>query len=421
MSNIRTLKDSGSKVRGTLLFSALCCLVYFTSYMTRINYGAAISEIAVSLSITNQLAGMAVTGSFFAYGLGQPICGYLGDRFTPRNMIFIGLLATSLCNLSISFMSDIYWMTAVWCLNGFFQAMMWPPLVRIMIQNLTNDGYKRTSVGVVSAASIGTIIVYVLVPLCIVLSGWRLAFVIPAFFGLLVAFVWFYGVKYATDGHKPIVREVLTQGNGAPRIRTLILSAGLLPIMLAIVLQGALRDGIATWMPTFINDTYNFGTAVSILITGILPIITIVSISVSTVLQKAIRNELKSATYIWALSFIAALALIVVSASNVVLSVIFMGIIAGCMHGVNMMLVGHLPLHFARFGRTSTMSGILNAFTYIGSAISIYGFAALSDHFGWKYTIGSWIIIIFFGMVICAMCIKIWGRFAIRTDLDEKV
>jgi OPA family glycerol-3-phosphate transporter-like MFS transporter len=156
------------------------------------------------------------------------------------------------------------------------------------------------------------------------------------------------------------------------------------------------------------------------LITAILPIITIVSITVSTVLQKAIRNELKSAAYIWALSFIAALALIVVYASNVVLSVIFMGIIAGCMHGVNMMLVSHLPLHFARFGRSSTMTGILNASTYMGSAISIYGFAALSDHFGWKYTIGSWIVILFLGMVICAMCMKKWGRFAKANDLTVK-
>jgi len=57
------------------------CLVYFTSYITRINYGAVLAEVILDLGITKGEAGLAVTGCFIFYGLGQPIVGWLGDRY----------------------------------------------------------------------------------------------------------------------------------------------------------------------------------------------------------------------------------------------------------------------------------------------------------------------------------------------------
>ncbi|MBO9607800.1 MAG: MFS transporter, partial [Paenibacillaceae bacterium] len=159
MSRIATTTTSLTK-RQLIVFSTLCCLVYFTSYLTRLNYSAAISEIVNSLQITNQLAGMAVIGSFIAYGISQPVFGFLGDIVKPRHMIFAGLTASAICNLLISFVSNIYLMTFIWSLNGLFQAMLWPPLVRIMAQTLPASNYRKASVSVVASASFGTIVVY---------------------------------------------------------------------------------------------------------------------------------------------------------------------------------------------------------------------------------------------------------------------
>lgn len=36
---------------------------------------------------------------FITYGVGQFINGFLGDRIAPRQMVFGGLLVSSLCNL----------------------------------------------------------------------------------------------------------------------------------------------------------------------------------------------------------------------------------------------------------------------------------------------------------------------------------
>ena len=42
--------------------------------------------------------------------------------------------------------------------------------------------------------------------------------------------------------------------------------------------------------------------------------------------------------------------------------------------------------------------------TYLGSAASAYGFALLSDSFGWNGTIISWIIIALLGTVTVGVC-----------------
>ena len=125
------------------LFISLCCLAYFTSYLTRTNYGAAIAEIIYSMGITKTQASMAVTGSFITYGAGQVLNGIIGDHIKPRTMIFSGLFIASACNILMSALSNVYIMTAVWCINGFAQSMMWPPLARIMAENLSPDNYKR--------------------------------------------------------------------------------------------------------------------------------------------------------------------------------------------------------------------------------------------------------------------------------------
>lgn len=47
----------------------LCTATYFISYITRINYGAIIAEIAKQTGITNTLLSLALSGQFITYGV----------------------------------------------------------------------------------------------------------------------------------------------------------------------------------------------------------------------------------------------------------------------------------------------------------------------------------------------------------------
>lgn len=135
----------------------LCCLAYFMSYLTRINYAACMVELQSALQIGKSIAGLPVTACFLSYGLGQIICGFLGDKMKPQLMIFAGLAGACACNLTVALIPRMEVITPVWCANGFFQAMLWPPMVRIMAECLSDKWYRHCCVLVSMASSAATI------------------------------------------------------------------------------------------------------------------------------------------------------------------------------------------------------------------------------------------------------------------------
>ena len=100
--------------------------------------------------------------------------------------------------------------------------------------------------------------------------------------------------------------------------------------------------------------------------------------------------------------------LTLVCGSSPLASILCMALLTGAMHGVNLMLICMVPPFFQRHGSISTVSGILNSCTYVGSALSTYGIALLSEQAGWQATAFVWFAIAAVGCVICAVCAKIW-------------
>ena len=81
------MKEKTRVTRIAVLFS----LMYMISYITRINYGAIISEMVTDTGYTKDLLSLALTGSFITYGAGQIVSGLLGDRIDPPSSFSVGL------------------------------------------------------------------------------------------------------------------------------------------------------------------------------------------------------------------------------------------------------------------------------------------------------------------------------------------
>lgn len=67
------------KVRYRLLV-ALACAVYFTSYITRLDFNAALANIVENTAMTKSQAGLIGTALFFSYGFGQVVSGFSGIK-----------------------------------------------------------------------------------------------------------------------------------------------------------------------------------------------------------------------------------------------------------------------------------------------------------------------------------------------------
>lgn len=410
----------------------LCAAAYFCSYLTRLNYSAVMVEMIATEGFTKSGASIALTGLFITYGIGQIISGFLGDKLRPQSLVFCGLLTSAAMNLAITICPNTFWMTAVWCVNGFAQAMMWPPLVRIMSAHMTEDEYKKATVRVTWGSSFGTIAVYLTAPLYIAINGWRMVFVASAAIAVVMACLWLPGYR-ALERKIPRNRSVpatapadnASTNTPAPAPQFSKLTAGvwglLGVIMFGIVMQGILRDGITTWMPSYVDDSFHLGSGLAILSGVILPVFSILCVqAVSVVNRKFIRNELACGAFFFALGAVALFVLNLVQGSSslvyIILSIAALAIASACMHGVNLVLICMVPKFFQYTGRISLISGVLNSCTYVGSALSTYGVAVVQENFGWGITVLIWCGVAVAGTLACALMISKWKRFKKDTN-----
>lgn len=396
----------------------LCSVVYFVSYVSRINLGTVLVEIIASGYAPKTTAALALTACSITYGAGQLVSGYLGDKFKPQNIIFIGFIITALMNLCVGTIGDGSMLVFFWAINGFAQAFMWPPLVKILSNLLNDDDYKKACVKVSWGSSLGTVSMYLLAPVMIKLFDVRAVFIVSGALAAIMAVVW----KSVYDKYKPFkscgevasikASDKISVSNtnvvkfDKPAIVLLAF------IMLSIMLQGSLRDGVTNWTPTYISEIFKLDSSISILTGVILPVFSLLSFTfVSFVNRKFIKNELVCAGVTFGVGAVSAVLLLTFGSSNVVLSLVLLALLVGSMHGVNLILVCMIPAHFAKFGKVSFISGLINSCTYAGAAISTYGIAVFTDVFGWNKTIVLWSIVAFLGALICIAISKKWVSF----------
>lgn len=387
--------------------SAICSLAYFMSYITRLGFAAGLVEITTAMNISQSAAGLACTGLFITYGAGQFLSGYLGDRIAPRKLIAFGLLGAAACNLIMAISTGVVAMIAIWCVNGVFQAMLWPPMVRLMAETLDDEGYRRASKNVSVAANIATMAVYALMSAFVGMHFWQGYFYLSSVLGAVTAFIFLAATKKIQP-----VQPKQQKKAGAPRakIGSLALTSGLPLIMLAIVMQGMLRDGVTTWMPSLIADTANLGASASVLSAAVLPVFSVICINLASAIQKRMPNDTLSSMWLFAACAVCA-AVMLPLMNSAAASIVCMAAITGCAHAINFLLICHVPSYFAPYGCVSSVSGLINSCTYIGSAASTYGIALISDAYGWPATVIGWCVISLLGALFCLAVKGRWQRF----------
>jgi len=343
----------------------LLTLIYFTSYVTRINFAAIIQEVVTDTGFSKPELSVILVCLSITYGVGQIVNGRIGDRIRAENLILSGLIISTVVNLLFPLAADsIPFMCILWGINGFAQAMMWPPMVKIMVGSMDEAMYSYAVIRVSWGSSIGTIAVYLTAPLIISLIGWRAVFIFSAAIGLTMSVIWLI-LKKRIASYDSAERATPTK-DAAPKFK--FPKAAIFPIIfiaLGIIFQGMLRDGVTSWMPSYLAEVAGFDNESSILSTVILAVFSIVSFSVAgAVYKKFFKNEVACSVAIWIVALISAILMFFLF-DKAIAAIIFMSLITGAMHGINLMLITHVPKRFKKYGNISTISGAINSCTYI--------------------------------------------------------
>lgn len=382
----------------------LCAAAYFVSYLTRVNFAAVIAAIIQAGDIEKTSAGLVTTLGFITYGVGQLVSGWLGDRINPKRLMVIGFATTIVMNMLIPFCPNGAAMCVVWAFNGFAQSFMWPPMVKIMSSAMDTDDYNKGCVVVSWGSTIATILIYLVSPAIISFAGWRAVFFVYSAVAIVISSVWYAKIT-AIEKKCAIVYPMHQKSKTGEKMSIKVSIPILIIVMLAIMLQGSLRDGVTTWVPTFVSEAFNLGSEVSILSSVIIPIFSLASLQMTSVIYNKLgKKPFKSAGLFFICAVICAVVLALFHDASVILTIVMSALIVACMHGINLILVCFLPAALADDGNVSTLSGVLNFMTYVGSAASTYGFALLSENYGWGGTVSSWLAITVLGTLACAVC-----------------
>ncbi len=393
--------------------TAVFAAVYCVSYITRINLSAVIQEVATATGYENSLLSTVPVCLSVTYGLGQIVNGRIGDIIKPQKLILIGLCTATAANLVFPFFGfSVPLMCVAWAVNGFAQAMIWPPIVKIMVTTMDEASYTSSVALVTMGSSVGTVLVYLASPLIISLLGWKSVLFLSAAVGLVAAVIW-----WLLKDRAYCESEIQEHSEGfSEKQRGFKMPKGawfpLVFIALAIILQGMLRDGITSWVPTYLAENFAMGNETSILSTVSLAIFSVFAIWGARVFCKRFfKNEVSCAAVIFLISAVACGILLFFFGSGAAPAVVCMTLITGAMHGINLMLISYVPGRFKKYGNISTVSGVINSFTYIGAAIATYGIAKLSSLFGWKPVLALWLLISLAGAALLFAALPKWKNF----------
>lgn len=398
---------------------ALCTIAYFASYFSRKTFSVVMVNMLSAGDIERDVAGMVGTALFIFYGAGQLVSGYLGDRISPKYLMFSGLMVSALCNLLLPVAPNQYLMIPIWAVNGFAQALLWPPIVRILAESLSHEKYVTANFIVTCGAHVSTIVLYIYAPICISFMSYKAVFFTSTVFSLVVG-VFFLVAMSLVLGKKESVPAAPVDKDAVKSDKSVwqtFVQTGVLPIFVCIIAMGFMRDGIESWLPTLYSEAFGRNSEESILVSVALPVFSIISVFLVRLIHKKplFNNEASGSAIIFAISAVLCIpfaCLIEVHCTAARVICLFLAaIISACMHSVNFLLISCLPGRFAGTGKTSTVGGCCNACTYIGVAVSMYGIALVSEKFGWSMTIISWIAVLALGVAFALIAFKKYTNF----------
>lgn len=403
--------------QGTTLF-LLCWAAYAAAYVGRYNYSAVMGAMTAEGVLTLEVAGAVSTGYFLCYAVGQVGSGLACQHFSPYRMIFAGLALSGLCNLGMAALSPAL-MPVLWAANGLFQAIVWPPIVRLFAECMPLSQQKGACISINSTTPVGTLAAYALCAVLLALTGWRTAFTASALVLLVMAGVW----AVATD---PLRRATPAQPLESPHTPKpehtasprplksglgMLLSAGLLSLAVPVILHGALKDGVTSWVPTMVQTNFSVSPAFSAAVSMVLPLVNLTGAYLAGWLDhRWLHNELKTCAVLFGAAAVALVLLPLAVGRNLPLALALLAVTTAAMLGINTLFINVIPVRAGRNSGAAALSGLLNAVTYVGAAAATWGVGAAADNWGWSTVFILWLIMAVSSLIIVLLCAEQWSR-----------
>ncbi|MCE5242119.1 MAG: MFS transporter [Syntrophobacteraceae bacterium] len=378
----RTLKSWQTRI------VAMGWMIYAAYYFGRVNLSVAIPQIREDMLLSAQQVGLMGSGFFLAYACGQLFSGYLGDRLSPRRLIFGGVLLSGLMN--ILFASTGVWelMLVAWTVNGVFQSTGWAPVIKLL-SDWHRPEQRRTVAGIFATSYVaGNAVTWTLAGWLIVAMNWRAAFWVPALMMGACALVWLLLVRDRPEevGFREL--ESAPSGHGgisSHRIPNVLDGLSRFwPLALAAVTGGFILYSLIIWLPSYFVEGLALGSGTAASLSAALPIAGIFgTMTVSWLIAtRYAGREIRFAVGVYSCAS-ALLALFPFVSSSVSGSLFLLILSGSILYGASTIITAIMPMLLSRNNETSTIAGFVDFAFNVGAGLAGVGIGALLDRYSW--------------------------------------
>ena len=400
-----------------------CFLAYTFSYFGRYNYSTCLASMTAAGLLDKSFGGIISSAYLIFYGAGQFINGRLGVRVSPKLMVAIGLLGSGCSNLLMGSMSNKYIFLIVWAANGFFNSMLWSPIIRIFTDWMTQSQRLKAGANISLTIPVGMTLSYVISSFMLKVADWRGVFIAC---GSLLCFggaIWILGIS----GLKPYIKtmsernlalistniESDEQGKIKPSLTLkLFFGTGIVFIAIIALFNGSLKDAVLSWAPTYLQDTYNFSDSAASLVSTLLPLFSVAGPYVAIFIDKHIfKNEVATSGVMFAVAGISLVVVVLLKGSNPLVAVTLLALAMCCMWAVNTMILTFVPYRFGKLGISSAVTGTLNCTAYISASSCTVLYGSLAKSQNWSATVLVWTAFAICGAIACLGLAAIWKKF----------
>ncbi|MGU3540685.1 MFS transporter [Methylobacterium sp. A54F] len=240
----------------------LLCLMYFITYLDRVNIATAGGHISQDLGLTNTQFGLILSAFAYPYAIFQVIGGSIGDRFGARVTLLVCGIIWALATVLTGLVGGLLSLFLARVLLGFGEGATFPTATRAM-QNWTEPGKRGFAQGITHAfARLGNAVAPPIVAFLIYHVGWRYSFVILGLASFSWVVIWFLYFRDDPADHPSITPEEIAvlpppRKVGAKQsVPWGRLTKRILPVTLTYFCYGWTLWLFLGWLPTFFKQSY---------------------------------------------------------------------------------------------------------------------------------------------------------------------
>jgi sugar phosphate permease len=242
----------------------LLCLMYFITYVDRVNIATAGPLIKDEFHLNNTDLGFIFSAFAYPYAIFQVIGGSVGDKFGARLCLFLCGLFWAAATVLTGFAIGLETLFAARLMLGFGEGATFP-LATLAMQNWVSSSKRGFAQGIThSFARLGNAVTPPAVALLVALSGWRGSFIVLGLISMLWVIAWLVYFRDDPRKHPSITEDDLEslpdygQANREKkRIPWLQLTLRMLPVTLTYFCYGWTLWLLLNWLPSFFKEGYH--------------------------------------------------------------------------------------------------------------------------------------------------------------------